>query len=678
LCSCLNGISISARVSQESAASLASITLSPASAVSIAKGLTQAIQAKGKYNDGTTADITSTATWSTSDPTVAAISAGTLTGAGQGSATVTASLGSVSASLAVTVGPAVQVSLAVSPASAGILATKTLKMKVLAQMSDGTQQDLSKSATWNSTASSVASVNAGSVLAVSAGTTQIQATVGGQQANPAAITVPPYTAMALNGPSATLGNGLEEKLTARATLIGGTTSDYSSKVTWSSADPSIATVDATGNVIAVSIGTTTITATPSDLPTPLVSASASLGVIVCGSGSLPSVRPFTQVSVDPADLARPHHPTIHLFQPDGSPAPDYITPAAIRGAYGFDLITISGAVADGTGQTIAIVDAYDQPNIRSDLSAFDSQFGIPDPPSLTIVNETGGSDLPSADSGWGQEISADVEWAHAIAPGAAILLVEAATPSSGDLFAAVAYARRQPGVRAVSMSFSATEFSGETGCDGNFRSPASNPGVAFFAAAGDDGGNTATSKDGFPAASPNVVAVGGTSLTLSASGAYVSETSWNDGPGGGGAGGGGISVYEAMPGYQVGVDTKSGSMRGYPDVAYNGSNQVSPFYVYDSSGYSGWLAVGGTSLGTPQWAAFQALVAQAREAQGKQSLDGATQLLPLLYAPAARSDFRDITTGNNNLYNAGTGFDLVTGLGTPIANALAAYLAGSP
>src|SRR5205807_2169565 len=110
-------------------------------------------------------------------------------------------------------------------------------------------------------------------------------------------------------------------------------------------------------------------------------------------------------------------------------------------------ITFSGNIkGDGTGQTIAIVDAFNHPSIVADLNTFDAQFGIAAPPSFTIVNQNGGANLPRADAGWSSEIALDVEWAHAIAPGAKLLLVEASSDSDANLLAAVDYARKYPGV----------------------------------------------------------------------------------------------------------------------------------------------------------------------------------------------------------------------------------------
>ena len=314
--------------------------------------------------------------------------------------------------------------------------------------------------------------------------------------------------------------------------------------------------------------------------------------------------------------------------------PTGYSPAQIRTAYGFDSVSFAGAAADGTGTTIAIVDAYDNPNVANDLHQFSVQFGLPDA-AFTKVNQTGGKTMPAADLGWGSEIVLDVEWAHAIAPGASILLVEANSNSYSDLMTAVDYARRQPGVVAISMSWGGGEFSGETTYDSTFTTPAGHGGVAFFASSGDTGAPVS-----YPAVSPNVVSVGGTSLRLSGS-TYGSESGWS-------GSGGGISLYESKPSYQNGVVTQSTTKRANPDVAYD-SDPSTGFAVYDSFNNgtaSPWSQFGGTSAAAPQWAALTAIVDQGRALVGLGALDGRTQLLPAIYALNA-GDFHDVTTGGS-------------------------------
>src|SRR6516162_505742 len=169
-----------------------------------------------------------------------------------------------------------------------------------------------------------------------------------------------------------------------------------------------------------------------------------------------------------------------------SPGPTGYSPSQIRHAYGFDKITFSNGTirGDGRGTTIAIVDAYDDPKIANDLHQFDVAFGLPDPV-FKKVNQSGGTTMPAANGGWASEIALDVEWAHAIAPKANILLVEANDSSYTNLFAAVDYAARQARVVAVSMSWGGSEYSSEAQDDSHFKTPSGHPGVAFVVASGD-------------------------------------------------------------------------------------------------------------------------------------------------------------------------------------------------
>jgi subtilase family serine protease len=334
------------------------------------------------------------------------------------------------------------------------------------------------------------------------------------------------------------------------------------------------------------------------------------------------------------------------------------TPAMIRHAYGFDQISFTAhgttVAGDGSGQTIAIVDAYDDPKIASDLSTFDRTFGLPDP----VFTKATPQGTPAADHGWASEIALDVEWSHAIAPGAKILLVEAASSSVSDLLVAVDYARKYPGVSAVSMSFGGGEWSGERTYDSFFTTPAGHGGVTFVASSGDNG---AAWGPEWPSTSPNVLAVGGTSLNTASNGTYVGETAWN-------GSGGGNSAFESRPAYQTGFQTST--RRSTPDVAYN-ADPSTGVYTYDS--FNGaWFQVGGTSAGAPQWAALVAIANQGRALAGKSALDGPSQTMYALYKmtqPSYAADYHDIVAGSNG-YSAHTGYDLVTGLGSPKASAV--------
>ena len=351
-----------------------------------------------------------------------------------------------------------------------------------------------------------------------------------------------------------------------------------------------------------------------------------------------------------------------------TPPASAFTPSQIRQAYGFSSITFGGVQADGTGQTIAIVDAQDDPNIQADLNAFDAQFGLP-AATVNRVDQAGGTSYPATDSsgGWEMEVSLDVEWAHAVAPGARLLLVEARSATDSDLLAAVDYAAAHANV--VSMSWGGGEFSGENASsyDGHF----SHAGVAFVASSGDSGAPVS-----WPAASPNVLAVGGTALTLTSGGAYGSESGWS-------GSGGGPSAYEAQPAYQAGVVTLT-TRRANPDVAYDASPSTG-FAVYDSfsAGGStpGWIQVGGTSAGAPQWAALLALADQGRALSSLPALDSSSpqEVMTTLYKGAGTAEFHDVTTGSSSgspTYSAAPGYDYVTGLGSPQANLVVQALVG--
>lgn len=352
--------------------------------------------------------------------------------------------------------------------------------------------------------------------------------------------------------------------------------------------------------------------------------------------------------------------TDHLNIPAASSGVTGYTPAQIRTAYGINAISFGSTAADGSGQTIAIIDAYDDPNIRSDLAAFDSAMGIAAPKNFTIVNQNGGSTLPGTDpsKGWEGETALDVEWAHAIAPGANILLVEANSASDTDLFAAVNYARNVAGVSVISMSWGSDDNLANAANDQALSNkylvtPAGHQGITFVASSGDDG------KANFPAESPNVLSVGGTDLHLTSSGAITSETAWTPTTSGGQTWSGGGGVSQEFAG------------RKSPDVAYNAGVGMA---VYDTFGSNhGWVSVGGTSAGAPQWAALVAIADQGRALNGQSTLNGASQTLAAIYA-APSSDFHDITVGSTQFQSTAVGYDLATGRGSPVANLIVPYL----
>jgi subtilase family serine protease len=356
---------------------------------------------------------------------------------------------------------------------------------------------------------------------------------------------------------------------------------------------------------------------------------------------------------------------------DGTSTPTAFTPAQIKSAYGISSIKLDGIVGDGTGQTIAIVSADDDPDLvnssssafaTSDLHIFDKEFGLPDPPSFTKIEQTSGGTAPPANQGWADEDALDVEWTHAIAPGAKIVLIEAQSAGAVQLIDyGVATAASMSGVSVVTTSWGFGEFSGESSYDSAFTTPSGHSGVTFVASTGDG-----SAPGDYPAFSPNVVAVGGTHLTLSGS-SYSSETGYA-------GSGGGISLYESKPSYQASVK-QSSTFRTTPDVSFDGDPNTG-VDVYDSynGGYPGWYKIAGTSLGAPVWAGLIAIADQGRANVKLSSLDGRSQTLPKLYSISS-NDFHDITSGNNG-YAAGSGYDLVTGRGSPIANVLEPDLSG--
>jgi len=345
-------------------------------------------------------------------------------------------------------------------------------------------------------------------------------------------------------------------------------------------------------------------------------------------------------------VARPNLPAVPQF---AGGAPAGLSPSQVATAYGINQIAFGGVVGNGAGQTIAIIDAFYDPSIGSDLARFDSQYGLSAPPSFSQYVQNG---VYGNDPGWALETALDVEWAHAMAPAANIMLVEA-QPSLTDLVSAVSFARQQAGVSVVSMSWGTGEFAGENAYDSTFTTPAGHGGITFVAASGD------SSTTLYPAASPNVLAVGGTTLNVTSQGQYLGETGWS-------GSGGGYSPYEAKPSWQT--NNLAGIGRTTPDVAFN-ANPSTGVSVYSSAHYggqSGWFSVGGTSVGAPSWAGVIAIADQGLKINGAGSLANAQSSLYQL----AGSSFNDITSGSSGSNSAGTGYNLVTGLGTPKANLL--------
>jgi subtilase family serine protease len=298
------------------------------------------------------------------------------------------------------------------------------------------------------------------------------------------------------------------------------------------------------------------------------------------------------------------------------------------------------------GGVIAIVDAFDDPDALNEFNTFSTQWGLPKETSSDVtlsgnlhfqVLYASGS-KPGTDStrGWEGEEALDFEWAHAMAPNAKIVLVEAANNGSA-LYSAVQVAAGISGVRQISMSWSGGESSGETSSDGTYFGSRA---INYLAASGDGGAGV-----GYPAASPNVIGCGGTTLTLtSGSSAYVSESAWA-------GSGGGPSQVEPRPSYQNGISLV-GSHRGVPDIACVGDPNTG-VVVYSQYEYGGWVELGGTSVATPVLAGI---------------LNASTTIhrsSEWFYIYDNTGLFHDITTGNTG-YAAGLGYDFTTGVGSPI------------
>ena len=248
------------------------------------------------------------------------------------------------------------------------------------------------------------------------------------------------------------------------------------------------------------------------------------------------------------------------------------SPASIEASYG-----LSSSPVAGSGQTIAIVDAFDNANVASDLGTFDTSWNLPacTGACFTKVDQNGGSDYPSAAPlDWAVEIAMDVEWAHAIAPDAHILLVEANNSSLVNLLAAEQYAGAHAGY--VSNSWGYPEFAGETADAASF----SDVGVSYFAAVADSAGKTQ-----FPATDPNVVAVGGNELTSSGTVPWPS-------------GGGGCSAYEPVASSDAAIAAQSGCSGNQSTPLVSGDAVGIP--VYDAA--CGWIQTGGASFATVLWA----------------------------------------------------------------------------
>jgi subtilase family serine protease len=337
--------------------------------------------------------------------------------------------------------------------------------------------------------------------------------------------------------------------------------------------------------------------------------------------------------------------------PDATTSPTGYGPSQFHTAYALPTTSAASAV-----QTIAIVDAYDDPTIRSDLTTYDRTYNVPDLPTCTSptqvaacfvkVNQYGQtSSLPVKSSGWALEISLDVEIAHAICQNCKILLVEASSASYSNLATAVNRAALL-GANAISNSYGGSESSGETSYDGYYR----HPGIAVLASSGDSGYGVQ-----YPAASQYVVGVGGTTLKLTSTNTRYSETAWS-------GAGSGCSAFEPKPSWQTAVTQCS--RKAIADVSADADPSTGAS-VYDSTSYQGqvgWFRVGGTSLASP-------LVAAAYALSGRYTTSTSQYAGAVPWSSA--SSLYDVKSGANGACSpalwctATTGWDGPTGLGAP-------------
>ncbi len=400
------------------------------------------------------------------------------------------------------------------------------------------------------------------------------------------------------------------------------------------------------------------------------------------------VKGAIPASALPSDAGAPSCGTL----PSGLPLICY-PPSYIRAAYNYPSVS-SGLI--GTGQTIVIVDAFGSPTIQNDLAAFDKKFGIAAPPSFTVVCPQGcpafnpNPHNPHDESGWSFETSLDVEYAHAMAPGANIVLVVAATSSGNALNNATKYAVEHYPGSVISQSFGLPEYAIHNNngqvkqAHANFVKAQANR-ITVLASSGDNGATNGSdvSNAGFPASDPLVTAVGGTEglpypdglFSLStAPNYYGGEQVWNEQDttdGIVGATGGAPSLLFPVPEFQAGLNVPS---RTVPDISYNAAINGGVLVYWSAEGpdAAGFYIVGGTSAGSPQWASIIAIANQYSAAHGHGPLG---YINPALYKLAQSStaarDLHDITVGNNQLlgtpigYSAAAGYDWATGWGTP-------------
>ena len=433
------------------------------------------------------------------------------------------------------------------------------------------------------------------------------------------------------------------------------------------------------------------------------------GVAHAGPAASPLLKVGPQAIL--ADAAGPNYSLFTCQLVGLSPTSTCYDPYQIRHAYNIDALINEGL--DGTGKTIVIIDAFQSPNIVQQLNFYNTFYSLPSlnglsgPPNpslgtFTQVAPDGLTPFVQGDpnmTGWAAEISLDVQWAHAIAPGANIVLVLAKSDSDADVLSATKYAVDHNLGDIISQSFGENESCMDPNllaqqhqvfADATLRN------ITVFASAGDDGatqltcdGSSLVKEVSTPASDPLVTAVGGTELHAARyclaslrcdpianpiPGTYQGEVAWNEPMG---ATGGGFSVLYDEPSYQQGT-IHGGKQRGVPDVSYNAAVLQGVLTYLNIPGVPpGFYSFGGTSAGSPQWSAILAIADQ------KAGYDLGFINRALYHIGQAKkhysASFFDVTSGNNSFggivgFNAGPGWDATTGLGSPITDQLVNYL----
>jgi kumamolisin len=403
---------------------------------------------------------------------------------------------------------------------------------------------------------------------------------------------------------------------------------------------------------------------------PVAAQNPPVGSSVVKGGRI--VIPDSSVS-RPEDAGKRAHTNYMIFIPQGQvspntvPVPGFENPASLGCVYkvgpkyaGCNPQTGGNRHPSGGWGGIAIVDAYDNPYAAANLMTFSAQYGLPKAIFTQVYCVSGGTCSPTnapppVSDSWGLEEALDIEWAHAMAPNAQIILIEAASNQTADLLNAEIYAGiylTGVGGGQISNSWGSQEFSGETNYDGYFLAGGGRQTVplVYFASAGD----TYTVPE-WPSTSPFVVSSGGTFVHRDGSGNFLDEECWDRSPYGTG---GGPSAFEAPPIYQYGL---AGKTRLTPDLSFD-SDQDSAVSVYDQLN-GGWIGVFGTSVASPSLAGIANLAGNR--------LPNNIMANNLLYGElwgqkTYPADFRDITIGGSGLYAAHTFWDYCTGIGSPL------------